>query len=421
MSDPNSQRLYHLIQSLIYEVVDKALKKYNPDLTRAHGAIVSKQIANGAVLGPKVPNGALSAAKLDFDPATQAELDAHASDTTSVHGITDTSLLITSDGNARVAVRKNSTGSTISTRRRLNLIEGTNITISVSDDSTNEEVDVTLAANDANTITFEELDGNPTIDTPTKIIFPNGTLSIAGTELTYTPLVRGHVYNEVPSGTINGSNDAFTLAEQGLADTLRLYIKPSGDLGYVRLDATDYTENSGYSIVTSGMTPNVDLGTPVTGFGSSGNPASLTDNNNSTGLGFNEYGADIDAPIAVSFDFTTPIAIRRTIVVGQTSGGWSPPRNIKIQYSDDNSSWLDALTATGSNSTEASSNTYDNTDQGLHQYWRLYVRDNFVNSGSTFTAMRELKMYTFADLTGFTMVTAPSTGDSLLVDYDTTI
>lgn len=42
-----------------------------------------------------------------------------------------------------VQVRKNSTGSTI-TRRRINLIEGTNVTLTVSDDAGGDEVDVTV-------------------------------------------------------------------------------------------------------------------------------------------------------------------------------------------------------------------------------------------------------------------------------------
>ncbi len=46
---------------------------------------------------------------------------------------------------ARVIVRKN-TGSDVGARRRLNLIEGSGITLTVADDSVNEEVDVTIAA-----------------------------------------------------------------------------------------------------------------------------------------------------------------------------------------------------------------------------------------------------------------------------------
>lgn len=43
------------------------------------------------------------------------------------------------------AVRKNSTGSDFR-RARINFIEGTNVTLTVSDDSANNEVDVTIAS-----------------------------------------------------------------------------------------------------------------------------------------------------------------------------------------------------------------------------------------------------------------------------------
>ncbi len=49
------------------------------------------------------------------------------------------------NSNARVAVNKNS-GATVGTRRRINFIEGTNVTLTVADDAGNEEVDVTVAA-----------------------------------------------------------------------------------------------------------------------------------------------------------------------------------------------------------------------------------------------------------------------------------
>jgi hypothetical protein len=49
------------------------------------------------------------------------------------------------DATARVGVRKNSAGSVFS-RRRINLIEGSGVTLTVADDSGNEEVDVTIAS-----------------------------------------------------------------------------------------------------------------------------------------------------------------------------------------------------------------------------------------------------------------------------------
>jgi hypothetical protein len=49
------------------------------------------------------------------------------------------------DATARVLVRRN-TGTNVGPRRRLNFIEGSNVTLTVTDDSAGEEVDVTIAA-----------------------------------------------------------------------------------------------------------------------------------------------------------------------------------------------------------------------------------------------------------------------------------
>lgn len=48
------------------------------------------------------------------------------------------------DLNARVQVRKNS-GATVGTRRALNFIEGSGVSITVADDGSSEEVDITIA------------------------------------------------------------------------------------------------------------------------------------------------------------------------------------------------------------------------------------------------------------------------------------
>lgn len=52
---------------------------------------------------------------------------------------------VTLGNNARVAVRKN-TGAVVGTRRRLNFIEGAGVSLTITDDAGNEEVDVTVAA-----------------------------------------------------------------------------------------------------------------------------------------------------------------------------------------------------------------------------------------------------------------------------------
>jgi parallel beta-helix repeat protein len=77
------------------------------------------------------------------------------------------------DAIARVGVRKNSAGST-SQRRRLNLIEGTNVTITVADDSVDEEVDVTIAAAGGGGSMAVKVDGS-SIGTESTINFLHGT------------------------------------------------------------------------------------------------------------------------------------------------------------------------------------------------------------------------------------------------------
>lgn len=88
-------------------------------------------------------------------------------------------------------VRKNSTG-TVFERRRLNLIEGSNVTLTVADDAGNDEVDITIAASGGGgSLTVEEVDGAPSVIAST-IVFPNGTLTDnGGGEVEYTPTGGG--------------------------------------------------------------------------------------------------------------------------------------------------------------------------------------------------------------------------------------
>lgn len=92
--------------------------------------------------------GLLSAAdktKLD-GIASGAEVNVNA-DWNAVAGdaqILNKPTLFTSDDNARVAVKK--AGVAVGTRRGINLIEGSNVTLTVADDAGNEEVDVTITA-----------------------------------------------------------------------------------------------------------------------------------------------------------------------------------------------------------------------------------------------------------------------------------
>jgi len=59
--------------------------------------------------------------------------------------VADLAAKATADTNCRVAVGKNDAAAT-GTRRKLNFKEGSNVTLTIADDSANEEVDITIAA-----------------------------------------------------------------------------------------------------------------------------------------------------------------------------------------------------------------------------------------------------------------------------------
>lgn len=112
----------------IYQEVDRriraALKRNRVDLTQTTGVIPTQQLPTAGNTGS------------GYTPTThQASHQSGGGD----------ALTGNVDANARVGVRKNSAGSTYA-RRRLNLIEGSNVTLTVADDSGSEEVDITIAA-----------------------------------------------------------------------------------------------------------------------------------------------------------------------------------------------------------------------------------------------------------------------------------
>jgi hypothetical protein len=86
---------------------------------------------------------AIQASDLPSHTHTRSQITDFAHAATHASGGTD-ALTGNLDANARVNVRKG--GTSVGTRRSINLIEGTNVTINVTDDATNEKVDITINA-----------------------------------------------------------------------------------------------------------------------------------------------------------------------------------------------------------------------------------------------------------------------------------
>lgn len=108
--------------------------------------LATGQITNAAVTYAKIQN--VTDARLLGRSAGGAgapqELTV-ASPVTLAGGILDFDETVALGNNARVAVSENS-GATIGTRRRINFVEGSNVTLTITDDAGNEEIDVTIAA-----------------------------------------------------------------------------------------------------------------------------------------------------------------------------------------------------------------------------------------------------------------------------------
>ena len=159
------------------------------------------------------------------------------------HNHTTTTITGNLDNNARVAVRKN-TGAVVGTRRRLNLIEGSNITLTVADDSGDEEVDVTIAAAAGGTITVQEND--VTVDAAvTTLDFlwadfdvsssPAGEANVQlATTLTTNARVAVNKNSGATVGTrrrlnfIEGSNITLTIADDAGNEEVDITIAASG-------------------------------------------------------------------------------------------------------------------------------------------------------------------------------------------------
>lgn len=77
------------------------------------------------------------------------------------------------DAIAKHSVSKNS-GATVGSRRRINLIEGANTTLTIADDAANEEVDVTIASTGGGgggSVIIKEVDGTPSVNPATTVEF----------------------------------------------------------------------------------------------------------------------------------------------------------------------------------------------------------------------------------------------------------
>ena len=125
--------------------------------------------------------------------------------------------------NARIAVSKNS-GATVGTRRRINFIEGTDVSITVADDSTNEEVDVTIGLPSTLTVNARvavNKNSGATVGTRRRINFIEGS----NVTLTVTDDPTNEEVDVTIASTVSGGLDinGLTAADPALGDEIPIY------------------------------------------------------------------------------------------------------------------------------------------------------------------------------------------------------
>jgi hypothetical protein len=125
------------------------------DVTGSGTGSFAATIANGAVTNAKLQNSSVTVNGTSIALGASGTITANTTNAltigtglsgTSFNGSSAVTIAVNStlDANARVGVEK--AGVLVGTRRNINFIEGSNITLTIVDDPTNEEVDVTIAS-----------------------------------------------------------------------------------------------------------------------------------------------------------------------------------------------------------------------------------------------------------------------------------
>lgn len=247
--------------------------------TPPDGSVTTTKIADGNVTGPKLATGAVDASKASTASAT---------DLGNTNAAGSASSLARSDHVHKRTVRIKKAGSDIAIRNAINLIEGSNVTLTVADDSANDEVDVTIAASGGGAglpggsdtqVQFNDAGGfqgdagfvyNKTTDTATLVNLIVTTLTCTG--CIGTTQVAGLDAGDVTTGIFGQALMPFTKAD------VRLVATGNGTLAtaYENGDTLDgVTLATGDRILLTGQSAGAENGIRVVA--ASGAPARATD------------------------------------------------------------------------------------------------------------------------------------------------
>jgi hypothetical protein len=79
----------------------------------------------------------------------------------------------------------------------------------------------------------------------------------------------------------------------------------------------------------------------------------------------------------VGYDFENAVLVEKVLVRPNVASNQSRLKNIKIEYSDDKSTWSGSNAYVIPNADQ--DNIYVLSDTGSHRYWRMFVVDNYTS------------------------------------------
>lgn len=205
--------------------------------------------------------------------------------------------------------------------------------------------------------------------------------------------------------------NAVTGSVQVAVRTNNLVYVTSGLLLYGLLDHDDYTEDViSTDIISPSYAPTIN---PAASIFSPSSDTSHLNNNSSDYIGWDVY-TNVD----VTYDFTVVKNIVKATVTANTAGGWSGPKHVIWKYSDDNSTFFEALSSICVSDGNGVKSTFSWDSVGSHRYWRLHVTDSWVGGAGFTIAIQEIEMMEQSDTcSSVTFALPPASGTKVLVSY----
>jgi len=202
---------------------------------------------------------------------------------------------ITNTGNARVGVENN--GTLVGTRRNINFIPGTGISLSIADDSANEEVDVTITS---------------TVTAPVQSVFGRtGAVTLTSSDVTtalgFTPqtsLVSGTNIRTINGASVLGSGDLTVSGTDPTKLPLSGGTLTTGASSNLFIGRNSTATNYNAISLNGNSADSSNMGLTGGGTGDStlyiNSPGSISIRTNSFGNAFSFSGANFSAPGQVS-------------------------------------------------------------------------------------------------------------------------